>query len=83
MKYNLSFTEVVFRYVGLMFSGILFGITLNYFFIVLTVAFFITAIMGWCPIYQLMGIDHFGKTKEQEKKHRQIESSSNSERQAA
>lgn len=61
MKYNMSFTDIMLRYTGLMICGILFGLTLNYLFVILAVGFFISAMMGWCPVFHLMGIDHFKK----------------------
>ena len=55
---NLSFYEIGGRYFMLMLLGILVGATQLVFLVPLLIIIFITAISGWCPIYQAMGINH-------------------------
>ncbi len=58
MKPNLNFYDIIIRY-GLVFLlGIVFGITQMWVFLVLAIILFITAVTGWCPIFDLFGIDH-------------------------
>jgi hypothetical protein len=62
--YNLSFVEIVGRHILGLFLAILGGF-LGYYvspFFLVIVAFapvmMLTAILGWCPIYQLLKINH-------------------------
>ncbi len=59
MKYNLSFLDIAIRYFLLMILGIIGGLLAAPLLMVLLVLpVFLTAILGWCPVYQLLGIDH-------------------------
>lgn len=58
LEYNLSFVDIFMRYALIMALGILFGVTQFYPLIVLAVLVFISAVMGICPIYHLLGINH-------------------------
>jgi len=42
----------------LMFVGIAAGIFKTPAIILLALPFFITAMTGWCPLYQILGINH-------------------------
>ncbi len=61
---NLSMLENIFRFFAGMIIAILGGFLGFYvasvFYILVPVVpvLFITAILGWCPIYELMGINH-------------------------
>ena len=58
MKPNLNFYDITLRYVLVFLLGIVFGITQMWVFLGIAVLLFITAVTGWCPIYDIMGIDH-------------------------
>ncbi|MBL7816552.1 MAG: DUF2892 domain-containing protein [Saprospiraceae bacterium] len=64
---NLSMLENIYRFFGGMLIALLGGFLGHYvssiFFILVPVApiLFITAILGWCPLYELMGINHATK----------------------
>jgi hypothetical protein len=64
IEYNLSMTEIILRHFIGMFLGIVGGFLSYYvspiFIIIAALAplTILTAILGWCPIYQLMGINH-------------------------
>ncbi len=55
---NLSFMEIFWRYAGLMVIGILVGVTGIIWFAPLAIAVFVTAITGWCPLCEKLGINH-------------------------
>lgn len=55
---NLAITEILFRHFMLMAIGILAGILNVPALIFLGLPFFMTAMAGWCPIYQYLGINH-------------------------
>ena len=55
---NLSITEIFLRHYMLMFVGIAAGIFKTPAIILLALPFFITAMTGWCPLYQILGINH-------------------------
>lgn len=55
-KHNLSFLDIGIRYIVMMVFMILAGVTGNVIlFTVLGVAAFLTAILGWCPMYDMIG----------------------------
>ena len=64
LDYNLSFTEIVMRHFLGMFLGIIGGFFAYYVspvFILIAVLApisILTAILGWCPIYAYLGINH-------------------------
>lgn len=58
MKPNLNFYDITLRYALVFLLGIVFGITQMWFFLGLAVILFITAVTGWCPLFDLFGIDH-------------------------
>jgi Protein of unknown function (DUF2892) len=61
---NLSMMENIVRFFAGMIIAILGGFLGHYvssvFYVLVPIApiLFITAILGWCPIYELMGINH-------------------------
>jgi hypothetical protein len=62
--YNLSFPEIISRHLLGMFIGIIGGFLSYYvspiFIVVAAISpvLILTAILGWCPIYQFLGINH-------------------------
>jgi len=58
MDYNLSYTEVLFRYLLMAAMVILGGVTHSLPLMLLGLPFFLTGILGWCPIYSMLGINH-------------------------
>jgi hypothetical protein len=61
---NLSVTDIISRHFAGMFIGIIGGFLGYYvapvFYVLLPIApiLILTAILGWCPIYALLGINH-------------------------
>lgn len=61
---NLSMMDNIQRFFGGMIIAILGGFlgyyVSSFFYVLIPVApvLFITAILGWCPIYEMMGINH-------------------------
>jgi hypothetical protein len=58
---NLSVKESVFRYVLMMIFPILGGLLGSIPLMILGIPFFLTGMLGYCPIYDAMGIDHSKK----------------------
>lgn len=63
-EYNLSFTEIIMRHILGLFLGVIGGFLAYYvspmFIIIAALApvSILTAILGWCPIYMFLGINH-------------------------
>lgn len=63
-EYNLSFTEIIMRHILGLFLGVIGGFLAYYvspvFIIIAALApiSILTAILGWCPIYMLLRINH-------------------------
>ena len=55
IEHNLTFVEIVIRYILMMLVMIAAGIFQSIPLIILGVAIFMTAISAYCPIYQLFG----------------------------
>jgi len=55
---NLSITEIFVRHYILMIVGIAVGVLKMPALILLGLPFFMTAMTGWCPIYELLGINN-------------------------
>ncbi len=55
---NLSFTEIVMRHYMMMGMGILAGVLHAPLLMLLAFPFFFTGILGWCPVYEALGINH-------------------------
>lgn len=53
--HNLSFIDIGIRYIIMMVFMILAGVTHNMIFVYLGVLAFLTAILGWCPMYSMIG----------------------------
>ncbi|CAN5390260.1 hypothetical protein BH09BAC1_BH09BAC1_06820 [soil metagenome] len=58
MEYNLSYTEVLFRYLLMAVMVIVGGVMGMLPIMLLGLPFFLTGILGWCPIYSALGINH-------------------------
>ncbi len=61
---NLSMLENIYRFFAGMLIAIIGGFLgfyvapIFYVFVPIAPILFITAILGWCPIYEIMGINH-------------------------
>ena len=66
MEYNLSLNEIIMRYVMMMAVVIIGGIFHSLLIMVLGIPLFVTGLLGWCPIYQIFGINHAVKTDKDE-----------------
>lgn len=53
----MSFFDISIRYILMMFAGILMGVFNQPAFLFLAVYFFLQAILGWCPLYAILGIN--------------------------
>ena len=58
MEHNLNFVDIIIRYIVMMLVMILAGIFQSIVLTIIGVLIFLTAISAYCPIYQLLGIDH-------------------------
>lgn len=54
-KNNLSFVDIGVRYTVMMAIMILAGVFQSMWLVVLGVVVFLTAITGWCPLYNMIG----------------------------
>ena len=54
----MSFADIGFRYAMIMVVGIVGGILQSVPVMALAIPLFLTAILGYCPLYTLLGIDH-------------------------
>lgn len=64
MEMNLSIYDIAVRYVLMGACGIIGALTGHYWLMVIGVVFFLTAILGICPIYTLLGINNSKKAKD-------------------
>ena len=55
---NMNFTDIGLRYGLVMIIGIVGGLLHSIPIMALAIPFFLTAMLGFCPIYKLLGIDH-------------------------
>lgn len=62
MEYNLSYKEVLFRYLLMAVMVITGGLLHSLPLMLLGLPFFLTGILGWCPIYAMFGINHAHKS---------------------
>ncbi len=58
LQHNLSMVDVILRYALLMVIVIIGGALGSIPIMLLGMPFFWTAIMGWCPIFYALGINH-------------------------
>lgn len=58
MQHNLNFIDVIVRYAFLMLFGIVGGVLHSLPLMLVGLLFFFSAILGWCPIYQALGINN-------------------------
>lgn len=56
--YNLSYYEVGMRYAIMMLFVIAGGVMHSLPLMLLGLPFFLSGILGWCPLYQMFGINH-------------------------
>ena len=68
MKYNMNFLDISIRYTAMMLIVILGGILHSIPVMLLGIPFFLAAILGWCPVFQILGIDHGVKCWELDEK---------------
>jgi hypothetical protein len=61
MEPNLSVKEAVYRYIIMGAIVIVGGLLRNYWIMALGVPVFLSGLTGYCPIYQLLGINHAEK----------------------
>jgi hypothetical protein len=54
-QHNIGFTDIVIRYIIMMVVLILAGVLQSFGLMFLGVGVFLTAILGWCPIYNMVG----------------------------
>lgn len=57
MQYNMSLADIVVRYVVMMALIITGGLMGNIWIMILAMPFFLAAILGYCPIYGVLGIN--------------------------
>lgn len=57
MEYNMNFLDITIRYILMMLTGMLVGIFAQPALIFLALYFFLQAILGWCPLYAILGIN--------------------------
>ncbi len=62
MEYNLSYKEVLFRYLLMAAIVIAGGLMHSLPVMLVGLPFFLTAILGWCPLYAMVGINHAQKS---------------------
>lgn len=62
MEYNLSYKEVLFRYLLMAAIVIVGGLLHSLPIMLLGLPFFLTGILGWCPLYAMFGINHAHKS---------------------
>ena len=55
MEHNLNFTDIVIRYILMMFIMIAAGVFQSIGLVILGVLVFMTAISAYCPLFHLLG----------------------------
>ncbi len=68
MTYNLNFTDIIIRYAIMMFIGILGGALHSIPLMVLSFPFFLSGILGWCPVFYVLNITHVKVSEHQNNK---------------
>ena len=58
LQHNMNMFDVIIRYAMLMIIVIVGGALGSIPLMLLGLPFFWSAIMGWCPVYWMMGINH-------------------------
>ena len=66
MEYNLSLNEIIGRYFAMLLLVIIGGVMHSLLFMLIGMPFFITGLLGWCPVYQVLHINHAVKTDKEE-----------------
>jgi predicted outer membrane lipoprotein len=64
MEMNLSIYDIALRYVLMAAFGIIGALTGMYWMVVLGIVFFLTAILGICPLYTAFGVNNTKKAKD-------------------
>jgi len=68
LESNLSISEIIARHFVGLFAGVVGGFLghyvspVFYVFVPLAPILILTAILGWCPIYSLLGVNHLKNT---------------------
>lgn len=62
MQPNMNFVDILVRYGLLMITVITGGLLQSLPLMLLGLVFFFAAVLGWCPIFHVLGINH--NTKE-------------------
>lgn len=55
---NMNFKDIALRYAIVMVLTITGGLMHSLPLMILAIPFFLTAMLGWCPLYSLLGIHH-------------------------
>jgi hypothetical protein len=58
LQYNMNMVDIIFRYALLMVIVIIGGALQSIPIMLLGLPFFWSAILGWCPIFYILGINH-------------------------
>jgi hypothetical protein len=58
LEHNMNMVDVILRYAALMIIVILGGVLQSIPIMLLGLPFFWSAILGWCPIFWMLGINH-------------------------
>ena len=61
LEHNMSMVDVVLRYAMLMIIVIIGGVLHSIPFMLIGLPFFWTAILGWCPVFWMLGINRHTK----------------------
>ncbi len=55
--HNMGFYDIIVRYTIMMLLGIIGGLTGQLWLMALAIPVFLIAILGWCPMYAVLGIN--------------------------
>lgn len=66
LRLNLSVPEIVSRYMASLIIVVLGAMMHSVVVMVLCIPLLITAIAGWSPLYQILGINHSAKATQEE-----------------
>lgn len=56
--HNMSFNDIILRYVAMITLGIVGGLTHQIWLMALAVPFLVMGTLGWCPLYAITGTNH-------------------------
>lgn len=63
MEHNMNFTDIGIRYLLMMVLVIIGGLFKSPLLMLVGFPFFLFAILGWCPIFHFIGINHYKQMK--------------------